>query len=277
MLLSPHLFANTVKHAKIANLRHIDNLAHSIFKKTTTNKPVLPHPTLLNSCHGSHHPPPHHHTQHLNNNSQEYLILSFPTEYHNYSISLHQPFTSSASSPSARHCKFSKNTQARITSNYLIGLVPNSSPAAIAYPLTESSYYYRNSHVAVSLTPTNTTTANSSLLNVNPGRTAPTPPATYTPPKPKLKLGYARTRTPLPTIAFIYVIALWIATQPMLCNVLGLLHGVILSDTHLFSFYKLPHPRNMHSYRPCPLLAPAYNTYNIIVPEPKAPEEAART
>ena len=40
----------------------------------------------------------------------------------------------------------------------------------------------------------------------------------------------------------------------MLCNVLGLLHDAILSDTHLFSFYKLPHSRNMHSYRPCPLL-----------------------
>jgi len=61
--------------------------------------------------------------------------------------------------------------------------------------------------------------------------------------------GYAKTRTPLPTIAFIYVIcestnALQCAWISSWCN----------SLKYLFSSYKLPHSRNVHSYRPCPLL-----------------------
>jgi len=98
MLLSPHLHAHTVKNAKIGNLRHIDNPAHSISRGATTSKQV-PHPTLLNSSYSSHHSSPHHHTSPLNNNSKECLMFS-STEYY-YSISVYQPLTSSTSSNSA--------------------------------------------------------------------------------------------------------------------------------------------------------------------------------
>ena len=58
LLFLPQLFACTVRNAKRVNLRHNNNLAHSIFRGTTTSKQA-PFPTLLNSCYSSPHSPYH--------------------------------------------------------------------------------------------------------------------------------------------------------------------------------------------------------------------------
>ena len=86
LLFLPQLFACTVRNAKRVNLRHNNNLAHSIFRGTTTSKQA-PFPTLLNSCYSSPHSP-HHYTPPLNSNSNRDYMSSQITVVDNYNLSL---------------------------------------------------------------------------------------------------------------------------------------------------------------------------------------------